>query len=116
MLSRRCRKDPDGQQMGVRSIQHQARRRFREPRDFEVRYWTIPELKVTFGELIGQIRHIGGLLFWARLAMVGFSVPHLEVQINAPDLGGAQASELCRPAHAICGGQRVLHGYEAGGL
>ena len=39
---------------GVRSIQHQARRRFREPKDFEVRYWTIPELKVTFGELIGQ--------------------------------------------------------------
>jgi len=38
---------------GLRSLQHQARRKFREPRDFEVRYWTIAELKSTFSEIIG---------------------------------------------------------------
>jgi len=39
---------------GFRSIQQQARRGFREPKDFEVRYWTISELKSTFAELIGE--------------------------------------------------------------
>ena len=31
---------------GLRSLYHEIRRGFRETRDFEVRYWTIPELKV----------------------------------------------------------------------
>lgn len=39
---------------GVRSMQHQARRRFREPVEFDVRYWTPGELlrvfRATFGE------------------------------------------------------------------
>jgi SAM-dependent methyltransferase/uncharacterized protein YbaR (Trm112 family) len=39
---------------GLRSIQHQARRKFRAPKDFEVRYWTIAELKSTFSEIIGK--------------------------------------------------------------
>ena len=39
---------------GVRSLQHQAGRKFREPKDFEVRYWTIAELKSTFEEVIGK--------------------------------------------------------------
>jgi 2-polyprenyl-3-methyl-5-hydroxy-6-metoxy-1,4-benzoquinol methylase/uncharacterized protein YbaR (Trm112 family) len=38
---------------GLRSLQHQVRRRFREPKDFEVRYWTIAELKSMFSEIIG---------------------------------------------------------------
>jgi SAM-dependent methyltransferase/uncharacterized protein YbaR (Trm112 family) len=38
---------------GIRSLEHQARRRFREPSGFEVRYWTIAELKVAFSEIIG---------------------------------------------------------------
>lgn len=37
---------------GVRCLYHQSRRGFREARDFEVRYWTIPELRRTF-EIIG---------------------------------------------------------------
>ena len=38
---------------GVRSLYHQLRRGFREPRLFEVRYWTVPELRRTFTALIG---------------------------------------------------------------
>jgi len=42
--------------IGVRSFQHQARRRFREARDFEVRYWTIPEMSVAFEREIGPAK------------------------------------------------------------
>jgi len=42
--------------MGVRCLYHQARRGFREARDFEVRYWTIPELKSMFRDEIGPTR------------------------------------------------------------
>ncbi len=41
---------------GARCLYHQARRGFREARDFEVRYWTIPELKSTFLKSIGPVR------------------------------------------------------------
>ena len=38
---------------GIRCLYHQFRRGFRETRDFEVRYWTIPELHRTFGATLG---------------------------------------------------------------
>jgi len=38
---------------GIRCLYHEFRRGFREPRDFEVRYWTIPELRRTFGTALG---------------------------------------------------------------
>jgi len=38
---------------GLRCLYHELRRGFREARDFEVRYWTVPELKATFSRLIG---------------------------------------------------------------
>lgn len=38
---------------GIRSLQLQMRRHFREARGFEVRYWTVPELRSTFSELVG---------------------------------------------------------------
>ena len=41
---------------GVRCFYHQLRRGFRETRDFEVRYWTVPELTRTFGEILGPSR------------------------------------------------------------
>jgi SAM-dependent methyltransferase/uncharacterized protein YbaR (Trm112 family) len=41
---------------GVRCLYHEIRRGFRETRDFEVRYWTVPELKATFSRLIGPAR------------------------------------------------------------
>jgi SAM-dependent methyltransferase len=40
---------------GVRSFQHQLRRRFREPRGFEVRYWTPAEVKAQFTKLFGAV-------------------------------------------------------------
>lgn len=39
--------------LGMRCLYHQARRRFREPRDFDVRYWSIPALRKLFTESIG---------------------------------------------------------------
>jgi SAM-dependent methyltransferase/uncharacterized protein YbaR (Trm112 family) len=51
---------PDGKSMvqmpsmfGARCLYHQFRRGFREPRDFEVRYWRVSELRSTFSRLIG---------------------------------------------------------------
>jgi 2-polyprenyl-3-methyl-5-hydroxy-6-metoxy-1,4-benzoquinol methylase/uncharacterized protein YbaR (Trm112 family) len=38
---------------GIRSLQHQAKRWFREPRGFEVRYWGVSEIQRTFTEHIG---------------------------------------------------------------
>jgi uncharacterized protein YbaR (Trm112 family) len=39
--------------LGLRCLYHQLRRRFREPTDFEVRYWSLPELKTTFQRIVG---------------------------------------------------------------
>jgi SAM-dependent methyltransferase/uncharacterized protein YbaR (Trm112 family) len=38
---------------GIRCLYHEFRRGFRQARDFEVRYWTIPELRRIFGAAIG---------------------------------------------------------------
>ena len=40
--------------MGIRCLQHQIKRRFRDARNFEVRYWSIPELKEIFEKTIGK--------------------------------------------------------------
>ena len=37
--------------LGIRSLYHQARRRFRQAQDFEVRYWSMPQLKRAFGRI-----------------------------------------------------------------
>lgn len=39
---------------GLRCIYHQARRRFREAQGFEVRYWSIPDLKRLFASTVGS--------------------------------------------------------------
>ena len=50
---------------GLRSLYHQARRGFKEPKKFEVRYWSVPELKRTFKSSIGttqvKVDCFGGL-------------------------------------------------------
>lgn len=38
---------------GIRCLYSQARRGFKEPRDFNVRYWSLPELRSTFSHAIG---------------------------------------------------------------
>jgi SAM-dependent methyltransferase/uncharacterized protein YbaR (Trm112 family) len=40
--------------LGIRSLQHQAARRFREPDHFEVRYYSLWELRRLFEEIIGR--------------------------------------------------------------
>lgn len=40
--------------LGIRCLFHQARRRFRAAKDFEVRYWTLSELRRTFEARIGK--------------------------------------------------------------
>lgn len=39
--------------LGVRCMYHQARRWWRKPRNFEVRYWTVPALREMFTEYVG---------------------------------------------------------------
>jgi SAM-dependent methyltransferase len=39
---------------GIRSLYHQLGRGFRAARAFEVRYWTVPELRDTFSSLVGS--------------------------------------------------------------
>jgi SAM-dependent methyltransferase len=39
--------------LGMRCIYHQARRRLRKARYFEVRYWSVPALRRTFAEHVG---------------------------------------------------------------
>ncbi|MFA5909847.1 MAG: methyltransferase domain-containing protein [Vicinamibacterales bacterium] len=41
---------------GLRCLYHQARRRFREPVNFEVRYWTLPELRRLFSVIDDDVR------------------------------------------------------------
>jgi SAM-dependent methyltransferase/uncharacterized protein YbaR (Trm112 family) len=41
---------------GIRSLQHMLRRRFREPRDFEVRYWLPFALKRQLRRIFGEAR------------------------------------------------------------
>lgn len=40
--------------LGIRCVYHQARRRFREARGFEVRYWSIPALRQVFTKHVGR--------------------------------------------------------------
>lgn len=42
--------------LGLRCIYQQARRRFREPHGFEVRYWTLPALRRLFRAAVGPTR------------------------------------------------------------
>lgn len=41
---------------GLRCLVHQVRRRFRDGDGFDVRYWTLPELKRVFGHGVGATR------------------------------------------------------------
>ena len=62
---------------GLRSLYHEIRRGFRETRDFEVRYWTVPELKSTFSRLIGPVSVSvdGYFSLNAQVSDVGFMPP-----------------------------------------
>ncbi len=40
--------------LGIRCLQNQLKRGFRKGRNFDVRYWSLPELRRTFEEIIGD--------------------------------------------------------------
>lgn len=40
---------------GLRSVYHQIKRKYREPRDFEVRYWSIGDLEKVFRDRVGTV-------------------------------------------------------------
>lgn len=63
--------------LGLRCLYHQARRRFREPRGFEVRYWSTLRLRRLFTESIGPSRLSVDCFFGIGLQAsdVGFMPP-----------------------------------------
>ncbi len=72
---------------GVRCLYHEIRRGFRETRDFEVRYWTVPELRTTFSRLIGpaKISVDGYFSLNAQVSDVGFMPPRYRAIVYASD-------------------------------
>jgi SAM-dependent methyltransferase len=64
--------------LGVRSFYHMARRGFRPPENFDVRYWTPAELRRAFAGAIGETRlaadcYLGLGLQWSDYASMGFT-------------------------------------------
>lgn len=73
---------------GVRCLYHQARRRFREPRGFEVRYWSIPTLRQLFTEHVGRTTFSVDCFFGIGLQAtdLGLMPPSIRVVIRASEL------------------------------
>ncbi len=64
--------------LGVRSVYHMARRGFRAPTNFDVRYWTPAELRRAFAAAIGETRlaadcYLGLGLQWSDYASMGWT-------------------------------------------
>lgn len=81
--------------LGLRCLYHQARRRFREARGFEVRYWSVPALKRTFTEIVGESKISVDCYFGLGLQAADwkFMPPQIRFAIAA--------SEFLRKASAI---------------
>ena len=80
---------------GVRSLYHMARRGFRPPTDFEVRYWTPPTLARAFADRIGPTSlaadcYLGLGLQWSDFA-----------RMNAIGKGALLASEALRRTSTV---------------
>lgn len=80
--------------IGVRSLQQQLRRGFREPKDFEVRYWRLGDLERTFQELVGPTRLSADCYF--GLGLQGADAPLMPWRPRM----AIRASELLRRASA----------------
>jgi SAM-dependent methyltransferase len=85
---------PEGQSLvqmpnvfGIRCMYHQARRHFREPRDFEVRYWTPKELTSVFNTAIGpsQLFVDGYFSLNAQIRDVRFMPPRYRALLRASE-------------------------------
>lgn len=63
--------------IGLRSFQHQLRRGFREPRNFDVRYWSLTEMQEVFDKSVGKTRISPDCFFglgwqWSDYAMMSW--------------------------------------------
>lgn len=74
--------------LGIRSLQHQFKRRFRKARDFEVRYWSLTELKEAFGGLIGDTKIHVDCYFGLGLqkADIDYMPPKLRLLIHLSEI------------------------------
>jgi ubiquinone/menaquinone biosynthesis C-methylase UbiE len=74
--------------LGMRCLYHQARRRFREARDFEVRYWSIPALRQLFTEHVGPTTFSVDCFFGIGLQAADrqWMPPSLRAVIHASEL------------------------------
>lgn len=74
--------------LGMRCIYHQARRRFRKARDFEVRYWSIPALRQLFTEYVGRTTFSVDCFFGIGLQVADLRLmpPNLRAVIRAAEL------------------------------
>jgi SAM-dependent methyltransferase/uncharacterized protein YbaR (Trm112 family) len=72
---------------GPRSLYHQLKRGLREPRLFEVRYWTVGELRRTFEALIGptEITVDGFFSLNPQAADLRLLPPHARVVVHASE-------------------------------
>lgn len=83
---------------GVRCLYHQARRGFRAARGFEVRYWTLPELRELFATRVGPPRFAADCYFGIGLQPSDepLMTPGLRLVVRASEL--LKAISLCRSA------------------
>jgi SAM-dependent methyltransferase len=84
--------------LGLRCLYHQARRRFREARGFEVRYWSIPALRRVFSEYVGRTRFSVDCFFG-----IGLQVSDLHL-MPASYRAVIRASELLRESSRLVPG------------
>ena len=81
--------------LGIRCMYHQARRRFREARDFEVRYWSIPALRRVFTKHVGRTTFSVDCFFGIGLQAADLRLMPLSLR------GVIRASELLRKTSRI---------------
>jgi SAM-dependent methyltransferase len=80
---------------GLRCLYHQARRRFREPRDFDVRYWSVPALRRLFTQAVGPTAFSVDCFF-------GIGLQASDVPLMPASYGAViRASELLRAVSRI---------------
>lgn len=73
---------------GLRCLMNQARRKFRKPQGFEVRYWTLDHLRRVFSEAIGPCQLSVDCFFGIGWQPTDVPVmpPHLKAVIHASEL------------------------------
>lgn len=80
---------------GLRCLQHQLRRKFREPRNFEVRYWSVPALRRAFRQ------HVGPNVISVD-CYFGIGLQKADMRLMAPLLRTAiRVSEVLRAISAV---------------